>query len=471
MLFERFEDQGLAQYSYAVGCPGSGKIAIVDPRRDVDVYLQFAHEQGLTISHVLETHIHADYASGARELAERTGAEHLVSAYDAGETFEVTFPHRDLRDGESIEIGAVRIEALHTPGHTPEHLSFLVYDQARSAETPMLMLSGDFLFVGSLGRPDLLGEAQTRSLAERLYASVRDKLAKLPDGLEIHPAHGAGSLCGAGMSGRPVSTLGFERIANPYLDPKLTRDEFIDKLLASTPPFPAYYRRMKRVNSEGPTLLHGLPGLEAIEAEEFHRQVDSGHVVIDLRDQLAFGGGHIPGSFGIGGGTNLSTWASWVVPYDQPILLVPNDPNRPEQVEEAVRALVRVGLDDVRGHLEGGIASWRNAGYPLAETAQTTPPQLREALQSGEAPRVLDVRSDQEWESGHIEGALHIFGGDLPKRLEELPRNGHGLALVCGSGYRSTVAASVLERAGFRNLRNVTGGMGAWEKAGLPTVQ
>lgn len=468
MLFERFEDQGLAQYSYAVGCPGSGKIAIVDPRRDVDIYLQFAHERGLAISHVLETHIHADYASGARELAECTGAELLVSGHDRGETFEVTFPHRDFMDGDSIEIGSVRVEALHTPGHTPEHLSFLVYDGARSAETPMLMLSGDFLFVGSLGRPDLLGEAQKQALAERLFASVREKLAKLPDGLEIHPAHGAGSMCGAGMSGRPVSTLGFERIANPYLDPKLTREEFIRKLLAATPPFPDYYRRMKKVNAEGPKLLHGLPGRQEIEAGEFHQLVESGHLVIDLRDQLAFGGGHIPGSFGIGLGPNLSTWASWVVPYERPILLVPDDPAR---VEEAVRALVRVGLDDVRGFLEGGIAAWRNAGLPLSETAQTTPSQLHEALQGDEAPRVLDVRSDQEWESGHVEGALHVFGGDLPKRTEEMPRNGHRLALVCGSGYRSTVAASVLERAGFRNLLNVTGGMGAWQRAGLPVAR
>lgn len=468
MLFERFEDKGLAQYSYAVGCQKSGKVAIVDPRRDVDVYLYFAEEQSIEIAYVLETHVHADYASGARELAERTGAELLVSGYDLGEAFQVSFPHRDFMEGETLEIGSARIEALHTPGHTPEHLSFLVYDLARSKETAMLMLSGDFLLIGSLGRPDLLGDDETRALAEKLFTSVREKLAKLPDGLEIHPAHGAGSMCGSGMSGRPVSTLGFERAANPYLNPDLSRTELIDKLLSTTPPFPDYYRRMKKINSEGPALLNGLPGLQEIEAEEFHKLVDSGHLVIDLRDHLAFGGAHIPDSFGIGFGSNLSTWAAWVVPYDRPVLLVPGSPN---DVEDAVRALVRVGLDDIRGSLKGGIATWREAALPLSQTAQTTPAQLQEKLDGAEEIRVLDVRTDQEWEAGHIEGANHIPGGDPSNRTGEIPEDGKRLAVICGSGYRSTVAASVLERAGFRNLLNVTGGMSAWQRAGLPVVR
>ncbi|MGH7589166.1 MAG: MBL fold metallo-hydrolase, partial [Gemmatimonadota bacterium] len=200
MLFERFEDPGLSQYSYAVGCPAAGALAIVDPRRDIDVYLDFAAENGLAIEHVLETHIHADFASGAKALAEATGAQLHLSAYDESEKYEVAFPHTETRDGDSIEVGSVRLEALHTPGHTPEHLSFLVYDTTRTADVPELLLSGDFLFVGSLGRPDLLGEDAKRELAHRLYDSVREKLAELPDGLEVHPGHGAGSMCGAGMS-------------------------------------------------------------------------------------------------------------------------------------------------------------------------------------------------------------------------------------------------------------------------------
>lgn len=482
MLFERFEDPDLSQYSYAVGCEALGEMAIVDPRRDVDVYLDFASAKGMKITHVLETHIHADYASGARELAERTGAEVHASAYDEGETFEVAFPHVDTRHGDAVEIGAVRIEAVHTPGHTPEHLSYLVYDGARSKTVPMLFLTGGFLFVGSLGRPDLLGEEAKRELAESLFDSVRERLANLPDGLEIHPAHGAGSMCGSGMGGRPTSTLGFERIANPYLDPSLGREAFVGRILGSAPPFPPYYRRMKRVNSEGARVLGGLPGLEALPVERFAERIEQGAVVIDLRDQLAFGGGHVPDSFGIGAGDKLSTWASWVVPYDRPILLVADDPahemargRTPEEVVEQVRAsvrsLIRVGLDDVVGYLDGGVSAWTESGREIAELPQASPRELHRRIDDGEEIHVLDVRSDEEWEAGHIEGAHHAMAGGLAESTDGVPADDRPVAVICGSGYRSTVAASVLARAGWKRLINVTGGMTAWEKAGLPTVR
>lgn len=467
MLFERFEDSGLSQFSYAVGCPAAGSVAIVDPRRDVDVYEKFAADQGLAITHVLETHIHADFASGAHELAERTGAELHLSAYDAGEKYDVAFPHEEMRDGEAIEIGSVRVQALHTPGHTPEHLSFLVYDTRRSADVPELLLSGDFLFVGSLGRPDLLGEDAKRDLARRLFASVRDKLADLPDGLEVHPGHGAGSMCGAGMSARPISTLGFERIANPYLDLGLDEDAFVEKILGSAPPFPPYYRRMKALNSAGPRVLGELPGQSPIPVVEFHALAEAGHVVVDLRDHLAFGGGHIPDALGIGADGSLSTWAAWMVPYDKPILLVAENPFA---VDPAVRALVRVGLDDVRGWLEGGMNSWRQRGLPIVTLPQMSVRELARQLQNGDGIDVLDVRADGEWDGGHIEGAIHVHGGLVEERLDELPRNGRPLAVICGSGYRSTAVASVLQRAGFEDVRNVPGGMRAWRNAGLPVV-
>ncbi|MGH7543749.1 MAG: MBL fold metallo-hydrolase [Gemmatimonadota bacterium] len=473
MLFERFEDSGLSQYSYAVGCPAAGELAIVDPRRDIDVYLDFAAGNGLEIRHVLETHIHADFASGAHALAEATGARLHLSAYDEGEKYEVAFPHRELRDGDSIEVGSVRLEALHTPGHTPEHLSFLVYDTARTAEVPELLLCGDFLFVGSLGRPDLLGEDAKRELAHRLYRSVRDKLEDLPDGLEVHPGHGAGSMCGAGMSARPFSTLGYERAANPYLDPALDEGAFVEKILGSSPPFPPYYRRMKELNAAGPAILGGLPGGEPIPVARFRELVEQGHVVVDLRDQLAFGMGHVPGSFGIGVDGSLSTWAAWVVPYDTPILLVPPEGTYArvsDAVERAARALIRVGLDDVRGHLAGGLPAWRHAGFPVAETPLIGPRELHEHLASGHGPTVLDVRSDGEWAGGHIEGALHIMGGFLADRLAEVPDGDRPVAIICGSGYRSTVATGVLQRGGFRHVINVTGGMNAWRRAGLPVA-
>lgn len=465
MLFERFEDKGLSQYSYAVGCVRAGVVAIVDPRRDVDVYLDFVAARNVRITHVLETHIHADFASGARELAERSGAVYLPSAHDRGETYEVRVPHEDLRDGDAIELGSVRLVARHTPGHTPEHLSFLVYDTARVRDVPQLFLTGDFLFVGSLGRPDLLGDEAKVALAQQLFTSVRERIADLPDGVEVHPGHGAGSMCGAGMSERPMSTLGFERIANPYFDRGLDRDEFVRRILSSAPPFPPYYTRMKALNAGGPPILNGLPGLEPIPVARFHDLAHRGHLVVDLRDQIAFGEGHIPGAFGIGAGQSLSTWASWVVPYDTPILLVGDR----QVIPDAIRSLVRVGLDQIVGYLDGGMASWTSAGFGTVTLAQITPEALRERLSRDRSLTMLDVRSDAEFADGHIEGAVHIMGGALNGRVDALRGRGP-IAITCGTGYRSTVAASVLERAGFTDLVNLTGGMTAWTRAGLPVT-
>jgi hydroxyacylglutathione hydrolase len=465
MLFERFEDDsGLSHYSYLIGCPKSGRAAVVDPRRDVDVYETFAHRSGLAIDYVLETHIHADFASGGRELAHRSGAEHWLSAYDEGELFDVSFPHTPMHEGDAIVFGGVRIEALHTPGHTPEHLAFLVYERDRSETVPELMLSGDFLFVGSLGRPDLLGDEAKVGLAKRLYASVRDKLAPLPDGLEVHPAHGAGSMCGAGMSGRPMSTLGFERLTNPFLN-MTTEAEFVARILGNVPPFPDYYRRMKQVNSDGPALLGDLPPAAALEAAEFRRLIEQGHIVIDARSTRAFGKGHIPGSFAIGAAGNSSMWSAWVVPYDVPMLLVADDG---AQMDRVVRGLVRVGHDLVVGHLDGAMAAWTAAGYPVASTPQITARELAGQIEAGADLHVLDVRGDEEFDEGHIADADHIMAGHLPARLHQVPNGGGKVAIVCRSGYRSTVAASVLERAGFTGVMNVAGGMNAWRAAGLP---
>ena len=463
MLLERIEDEGLAQYSYIVGSRDPAEVAVVDPRRDIDVYLDWSRQHGARIAVVLETHIHADFASGARALAARTGATLLASAHDRGEIFEVSHPHRDIAHGERVSVGDIEIEAVHTPGHTPEHLSFLIFE--RDAPEPAAMLSGDFLFVNSVGRPDLLGDDESAKLAGHLYESVQ-RLHSYHDALAIYPGHGAGSMCGSGMSQTPTTTLGQERQGNPYLDPSLSREAFVRRVLEDAPPFPSYYRRMKRVNAEGPPLLDHLPGQRALELDVFHRHVQAGHVVIDLRDQTAFGAGHVPQAFGIGAGKMLSMWAAWVVPYDTPLVLLGDD----SDVEEAARALIRVGLDDVRGFLRGGMSAWISAGLPVTHTAQIEPAELQRQLIVRERPQVVDVRTDDEWRDGHLQGALHIMGGYLPERLGEVPRD-RPLVVMCGSGYRSTIAASVLERGGFTHIANLRGGMKAWTDAGLETVR
>src|SRR6202162_5944469 len=334
------------------------------------------------MSHILETHIHADYASGARELAEATGAELLLSGHDRIQDFQYRFPHHAFRDGEELRLGDLRIKALHTPGHTPEHLSFLLYDAQRGAE-PVALFSGDFVFVGSLGRPDLLGEQAKRKLAESLYESLRTKIAGLPDSVEIYPGHGAGSMCGSGMaSDRAQSTLGYERKSNPFF---LETDKaaFVARILSNVPPFPDYYRRMKRVNSEGPKILRGLPGNAPLPLGEFRKLLGSGReggVVSYWRGREAFGSGHIPGAFSIGVGPSLSTWAAWVVPYDRPILLAGDDSTR---YEDAIRSLIRVGLDDVRGYLQGGMRTCCDAGLEQTQIPQISVTEMHERSSRG----------------------------------------------------------------------------------------
>ncbi len=465
MIFERITEPGLSQYAYAVGCQGAKRIAIVDPMRDIDVYLDFARSHGVEITEVLETHIHADYASGARELAERTGATLRLSAYDRGEQFEVGYPHTPVQHGDEIELGGVRLQAMHTPGHTPEHLSWLVFDTHRSPGIPMAMLSGDFLFVGSLGRPDLLGADATDALARQLHQSVAS-LASLPDSLEIHPGHGAGSMCGAGMSGRPMSTLGYERLTNPMLDPTLNQDQFVQRMLANLPPRPDYYTRMKELNSRGPATLGPISAGPSITPEDAGRLMGQGHVVLDLRSQTDFGRGHVPGSVCIGLGKNFSMWSAWMLDADTPIILAGNSDRN---VEAAVRGLVRVGLDRIAGHLTGGVQGWIDSGLETARHEVVPSTELQERLDAGEPLCVLDVRTDAEWNNGHIDGAVHVPLPELPRHVDRFV-GGDPVVTVCNGGYRSAIAAALLERAGATGIIDQLGGMTAWNRAGCSTT-
>jgi hydroxyacylglutathione hydrolase len=460
MKIKRFEVPGLAQYSYIVS--DAGQAVVVDPIRDIDRYVDYLASNHLTLVHVLETHIHADFASGSTALAAATGAALTLSAHDDGQHYRYTMPHRPLRDADAIAIGSVRIEALHTPGHTPEHLSFLVFDTTRSTTIPIALLSGDFLFVGSMGRPDLLGEAAKQGLAHDLFHSLHHRIAALPDGLAIYPGHGAGSLCGAGMSERAESTLGYERATNPLF--QLDEQTFVAEILASVPPMPVYYPRMKELNSHGAPLLQPTPGstpLTPSQVSELTHQADV--LLLDLRRAEAFGGAHIPGAINIGAGFNLALWAGWLLQANQRIILI-NDTG--DDLDTRL-SLTRVGLDHTLGFLAGGMPAWLDAGLPTGTTQQVSPDAVQ--LRSGPST-IIDVRSDSEWNSEHIHGAKHIMLGDLAAQVGLLSPSTPILA-VCGSGYRSSIAASLLARAGISGVASMSGGMAAWNRRRLPTVR
>jgi len=434
VVFERFDVPGLSQYSYIVG--DGGVVAVIDPKRDIETYLDYADSNGLRIGYVLETHIHADFASGARALAEVSGAELCLSGHDEGEMYRYTFAHRKLRDGDELVLGKLTLRTMHTPGHTPEHISFLLVEPDRN-RAPLALFSGDFLFVGSVGRPDLLGEAAKQQLAKALYRSVQN-LAALPDGTMVFPGHGAGSLCGAGMAQREQSTLGYERATNPFFKTQ-TEPAFIDMVLSTVPEFPDYYRRMKELNSMGPPLLNDVPGAARISVKEFEqRQKELNAILLDLRRPEAFGGAHIPGSINIGAGPNLSMWAAWVLPYDRPILLI-GDANT--DMEAARRALIRVGLDTAIGSLRGGISAWLESGKKQGHVPQISVQELRAILGESSKVTLLDVRSPSEWRGGHIDGAVHISGDDLPKHVAGVPAD-KPLYVICGSRYRSSIAGA-----------------------------
>jgi len=451
LKIKRFEVPGLAQYSYVVSDGGSA--VVIDPIRDVDRYLAYAKSEGLRITHVVETHIHADFASGSLGLVEATGAELALSAYDDGELYRYAMLHRRLADGDSITVGSLRLQAMHTPGHTPEHLAFLLFD---SAGKPVAMFSGDFLFAGSLGRPDLLGDAAKVGLARNLYRSVQ-ALTALPGDLVVYPGHGAGSLCGSGIGGHAETTLTHERATNAFF--RYDEAEFVERILASVPPLPTYYPRMKALNAQGAPALREIPTDMALSADEVDAMRGT-VTLLDVRSSDSFAEAHIAGAVNIGAGPSLSLWAGWLLDPEQPIVLIAEDGD----LEEARRSLVRVGLDRIAGYLQHGMAAWIASGRPVSRSGQTS---VDEASRELGDTVVLDVRDDNERSSGSIPGSQHVTLGDLPRSLDRLPRD-RPILTVCGSGYRSSAAASLLTAAGFENVRSIDGGMTAWALAGLP---
>lgn len=469
MFFRQRFIPGLAIYSYLIADERGKDAVVIDATRDVDEFVNLARAEGLRIRHILETHVHADFVSGSVELKARLGGEpHIHCSGLGGEMW--TPPHADhvVEDHDEIQIGSIRLRAIHTPGHTPEHLAWAVYDETRSKQTPWLLLTGDFVFVGDVGRPDLLGKKEQTALAKQLYHSVTNILPHYADFTEIFPGHGAGSLCGKAIGSRASSTLGYERRYNPSLQPA-QQPEWTDRLLAGMPLAPPYFSRMKQVNRSGPPIIGPeLPGKARFGAAQVRQLVGEQCVILDVRSKEAFAASHIAGSINIPDGPNLPTWAGWVLPYDKPLLLVADDP---AIVEDAVRHLVRVGFDQARGYLEGGMDAWQTHGYPIGTLRTYCVHDLAARIKADiKNLQIIDVRTDSEWNAGHIDGAIHIHGGLLQNRSVELEYD-RPTMVVCGSGYRASIAASFLQRQGFSDVANILGGMTAWRAAELPVVK
>ncbi|MEW5772870.1 MAG: rhodanese-like domain-containing protein [Thermodesulfobacteriota bacterium] len=457
MYFEQITSEGLGCFSYVIGCPGAGEMCVVDPRRDVQVYLDVARDRGMRLTRVIDTHLHADHVSGAHELAYATGA--AICMFHSS---PVEFPFTPLREGDAFVMGVARVTVLRTPGHTPDALSLLAADTARSDE-PWLLLSGDLLFVGDVGRPDLAGSEHLDEQVANLHHSLYVTLAGLPDHLALYPAHGAGSLCGRGMSSLKSSTLGFERRANPMLrlpDPAAFRKA----VTAALPARPKSFSRIIDINRRGAVLLDRCPLDKALAPDRFANLREAGATVIDTRDAAAFGGAHIPGSLNIGFEPSIANWTGMVVDPDARLLLVVDSRER----YAAMRTeLHRIGYDNILGWLSGGLPAWIAGGRPVERLSQTSAGEVKRLMDRGPAPRIVDVRTPQEWEAGHIPGALHRPIADIVTAGLELPGD-EPLVLYCGSGYRSNIAASMLSRRGFADVRSLAGGVIAWRSSGYP---
>jgi len=454
-FIEPFVDTGLGNSAYLIGSHESKKGILIDPLRDVDRYLSAASERGLTLTHVLDTHLHADFVSGNREIAHQTGAVIGASA-----EAKLGFDHNPLDENSVIDLGAFQLRVLTTPGHTPEHISFLVTDA--DGKTPSALFSGGALIVGGAARTDLLTPELTHPLASQLFHTIHDKLLKLPDEVNVFPTHGAGSFCVAPVSSERTSTIGHERRTNRLA---LARDEeeFIKRSLTGLPLYPTYYKFLREVNERGAKILGGVPFLKPLSASEVKALMDEGVVVLDVRHQKAFGAGHIPNSYGIRVDAPLIVWAGWVIPFGSRIMLLGESA---DDREEATRQLIRIGYDEVVGYLDGGIDAWARE-YPVETVQSMDAKELRERLNE---VTLIDVRRLSEWESGHIAGAVHFEGGRIP--WEELPfPTDKPLAIQCASGNRSMVAISVLKRRGIHNVIQVDGGISKWKMNGFEVVK
>jgi hydroxyacylglutathione hydrolase len=454
MYFEQFYLGCLSHASYMLASEGIA--AVVDPQRDVGIYLEEARQHGFSIRYVIETHLHADFVSGHQELAAVTGAKIYLGARAGAK-----FPHVAVHDGDQLTFGKCQVKFLETPGHTIESISIVVTDLEKSRQ-PMAVLTGDTLFIGDVGRPDLSGDMTPQQLAGLLYDSLHDKLLTLPEEVQVYPAHGAGSLCGRQMSSDRSSTIGKEKLSN-YALRAPNREAFVHLLTSELPERPSYFAQDVEINRQGAPSIEQLPPLPAISPGDALAQQKAGVIILDTRPASDCGALHIPGSIQIGLGGQYASWAAILLGLEHEIIIVAEDDQR---AEESRLRLARVGIERVRGYLEGGIASWTGAGLPIEWTPYISVQQLHDV-----APeiQIVDVRRGPEWQSGHVAGALHKPLDKLISLLGDLDAT-RNIAVYCKSGYRSSIAASLLQRAGFEQVMNVTGGFDAWRTCDLPFI-
>lgn len=460
MYFKQFYLGCLAHASYLIGA--NGEAAVVDPQRDVEQYITEANANGLKIKYVIETHLHADFVSGHQELAKRTGAE-IVFGAKAG----VTFAHRAVRQGDEISLGEVLLRIFETPGHTPESISILVIDTAVS-DQPQKVLTGDTLFIGDVGRPDLVGSQgyTPEQMAEMLYDSLHEKLLTLDDRVEVYPAHGAGSLCGRNLASETSSTIGEQKRFNYALKP-MPKEQFVEMMTTDLPEVPAYFTHDSEINRQGAPALEAVARPAELPPTEVNQLGQKGYLILDVRTAADFGNGHIPGAVQIGLGGQFAPWAGTLIPMGTPIILVADEI---AQVDEAVMRLARVGIESVKGYLSGGMYDWDKAGFATARIAQMPVDELNSRMVEHADLQLIDVRRLAEYRRGHVPAASNEQLAELETNLAQFNPQ-RATAVICRSGYRSSIASSLLERHGFQHIFNIVGGTSAWENAGYPLLE
>lgn len=466
MFFQHVYDKSLAQASYFIGCQKCGVAMVIDPKRDVDTYLEIAKQNNMQITHVAETHIHADFLSGSRELAALTGAK-LYLSNEGGPDWQYQFDHVGLKDGDEFKVGNLKIEVIHTPGHTPESISFLLTDVPASNK-PVMLFTGDFVFVGDIGRPDLLEKAAgmigTQDAgAKQMFKSLK-RFLELPDYIQVWPGHGAGSACGKALGAVPSSTVGYEKIRNWAFQYESDEKGFAKYLLEDQPEPPKYFAMMKKLNKIDRPLLTEVPKLNKLSTKDLNDALKKGVKVIDTRMKADFAKGFIPGTINIQGNNAFATWMGWFVSYEEPFILIAEEP----KLDDLTRKLMRIGMDNIMGYIDG-VQTWASEGGKLSKSDIVSIDQFKNILKTNHT-QIVDLRGASEYKSGHIKGSENLFVGTLEKNLDKIKKD-QQVVIHCQSGDRATIGYSILAKHGFKNVKNYSGGMNEWSQSGNEVVK